>query len=172
MLARVEDEDNPVPLVLACVAYALYKNEKRDWIKQQTEINGIRPTQPAIDFYVSTWSDIRIESNFTAANDVISQFVQTTVDTVKGDISDQVYQSRFRELIDLLQSQDRSNDGRYQSLTQHITSKTRTNWWTAIGQNIVGSLIYLAITVLVVAGVFFAPDLVAFAKKLVAWANS
>ena len=169
MLNRVEDQDNPVPLVLACVAYYNYKLEKREWIANWTEQNGDKPLPKDVDYFVSTWTDLSIDRAFASARQDIENFAEAVVESAKEDLRGEVYQTLFRGLSDQIKNHSSSSKERVDSLSNLITERTKSHWLRAVLIDIVvslfGNIIWLFITIAIVVGAYVQFDLGKIAEK-------
>ncbi|WP_143074531.1 hypothetical protein [Methylobacterium sp. ap11] len=163
MMDRVEAENNPVPLVLACVAYSMYKNEKRAWITEGTKNNGVKPTPEQLDFYVSSWSDLNIERTFAAAKQEIDNFIENIIAATTEDLKEEVFQALFRQIADQVDAHSNASVVRAQSLSSLIKTRTKNNWLTAALVDIVVSVtanfIWFALTIVIIMGLYAQFDL-------------
>ena len=134
-MARSEGEAG-APIVVACVAYAIYKNEKRDWIVRRCAQLNRRPSDEEIQYYVSTITAFRINRLLIQAREFINIFARDVLDKSKEDIADQIYKSQFQSIHDMLRAIDETSDARYDATKLHTASNTRARWWVSIGQNL------------------------------------
>lgn len=158
MMERVQSEENQVPLVLACVAYSIYKNEKRAWITAWTKQNGQRPTPEQVDYYVSGWNDLSIERTFAAARLEIDNFVEAVVEATKEDLSGEVYQALFRNLSEQITSHSTSSETRTKSIADLIKERTKSHRFVSaivdVVVSVIANFIWFALTIVILIGVY------------------
>ncbi|GEL39946.1 hypothetical protein MEX01_05370 [Methylorubrum extorquens] len=142
--------ENPIAPVVACVAYSLYKQEKRDWIVQRTQQLGRRPRQEEIDSYVSGWTDLRIDSVISQARGEIGSFAKIVLDSSKDEINDQIYKAQFQSLHDLIEATNRDRASKHGEIKSHVSERTKTSWGLSIGQNLLANFLWTAIVIIVI----------------------
>jgi hypothetical protein len=156
MMDRVEDEDNPVPLVLACLAYYNYKIAKRKWIMDWIARNNQRPTDRDVDYFVSTWDDLSIDRAFSAAQADVRNFVVGVVEATKDDLSEEVYQNLFRDLSIQISDHTKSSETRATNILSLVRERTRSNWFLSacadITISIIANFIWFVLTVVILIG--------------------
>lgn len=170
MMARTIG-DNGVAPVVACVAYSLYKTEKREWIVQRRASLGRRPRPDEIESYVSGVTDLRIESLFTQARELINSFATHLLESSKSEINDEIYRRQFEALHDQLNSAGRAAETMHDNVVTHISSKTKPAWGAALGQNLVANFIWTAIVVLILISLNLGFDFNNFANRVKAFFN-
>ena len=139
--------DAPIAPVVACVAYSLYKQEKRDWIVQRAAQLGRRPRPDEVDHYVSGWTDLRLESVIAQARSEIGDFAKIFLDASKEEINDQIYRGQFQSLHDIIKSSSERVDARYDDIKSHVSNRTAPTWGISIGQNLVANFVWTTIVV-------------------------
>jgi hypothetical protein len=158
MMDRVVSETDPVPLVLACVAYSMYKNEKRAWITDWIKSNGSRPTPEQLDFYVSSWSDLNIERTFAAAKQEIDNFIESVVAATTEDLREEIFQALFRSISDQIDAQSRSSETRAQNLSTLVKERTKVNRiadaTVDIAVSVAANFIWFALTIVIIMGIY------------------
>lgn len=142
--------ENPIAPVVACVAYSLYKQEKRDWIVQRTQQLGRRPRQEEIDSYVSGWTDLRIDSVISQARGEIGSFAKIVLDGSKEEINDQIYKAQFQSLHDLIEATNRDRASKHAEMRSHVSERTKTSWGLSVGQNLLANFVWTSIVVIVI----------------------
>lgn len=169
MMERVGSDEGQVPLVLACVAYSIYKNEKRQWITDWTNQNGVRPSDEQIDYYVSTWNDLSIERTFAAAKVEIESFAEAVFESSKEDLSSEVYQALFKSLADKIEGNRAASDDRADNIVRIINEKTKSNWAVSaisdIFVSIIANFIWFVLTIVILVGLYVNFDLGRFVDK-------
>ncbi|MHC2088675.1 hypothetical protein [Methylobacterium sp. CM6244] len=170
IMARTIGENGVAPVV-ACVAYSLYKTEKRDWIVQRRQLLGRRARPDEIEHYVSGVTELRIESLFTQARELINSFASDVLESSKTEINDEIYRRQFGAIHDQLSSSVRVSETMHESLKEHITSKTKPAWGTGLGQNLVANFIWTAIVVIVLISLNLGFDFNNFSNRIKAFFN-
>lgn len=163
--------DHSVAPVVACVAYSLYKTEKRDWIVQRRSALGRRPRPDEIDGYVTGITDLRIESLFTQARELIDSFATDVLESSKAEINDEIYRRQFESIHDQLNSANGAADRIHENTKSHITSRTKPTWGTSLSQNLVANFIWTALVVLVLISLNLGFDFNNFANRVKAFFN-
>lgn len=163
--------DNGVPVVVACVAYSLYKEEKRQWIVQRQQELGRRPRKEEIDGYVTGCTDLRINSLLTQARDIIGAFARDLLESSKEELRDEIYRRQFEGLHDQLRGASDLMRTNTDSLVSHITDKTKPAWWTSIGQNLVANFFWTVIVVFILVSLNLGFDFNNFGKRINAFFN-
>ncbi|WP_144439937.1 hypothetical protein [Methylobacterium sp. AMS5] len=141
--------ENPIAPVVACVAYSLYKQEKRDWIVQRTQQLGRRPRQEEIDSYVSGWTDLRIDSVISQARGEIGSFAKIVLDSSKDEINDQIYKAQFQSLHDLIEATNRDRASKHGDIKSHVSERTKVSWGLSVGQNLIANFLWTAVVIIV-----------------------
>lgn len=158
MMGRVEDDANPAPLVLACLAYYNYKIAKRKWIMDWIARNNQRPSDRDVAYFVSTWDDLNIDRAFAAAQTDVMDFVVGVVEATKDDLSEEVYQSLFRNLSQQISEHTKSSEARAQGISTLVKERTKSNWFLSacadIIVSIIANFIWFALTIVILIGLY------------------
>lgn len=165
------DGENGIPLVVACVAYSLYKNEKREWIVSHQLTSGDKPTQAELDFYVSGITNLRLDSIIVQAQAIIREFGAAVVESARFEINDQIYRSQFQSLHDTLGSQQDVRDERHTAVLGHVTNRTRMRWMPGIWQALAANFIWTFIVVVFLVSLNFGFDFNNFPGRIRAFFN-
>ncbi len=163
--------ENGIPLVVACVAYSLYKHEKRAWIVEQQTFLGAKPSADKVDAYVSSWTNLRIESIVIQARALIQDFASHVIDSSKFEINDQIYRSQFQGLHDLIGSRDTMAVSRHESIMDHVRTRTRTRWWPGIWQSLLANLFWTFVVVMFLVSLNLGFDFNKFPNRVRAFFN-
>jgi hypothetical protein len=163
--------ENPIAPVVACVAYSLYKQEKRDWIVQRTQQLGRRPRQDEIGSYVSGWTDLRIDSIVSQARGEIGSFAKIVLDGSKEEINDQIYKAQFQSLHDLIEATNRDRASKHGEIRSHISERTKSSWGLSVGQNLLANFLWTSIIIVVLLSLNVNSDFSNFGSRIKGFLN-
>lgn len=163
--------ENPIAPVVACVAYSLYKQEKRDWIVQRTQQLGRRPRQDEIDSYVSGWTDLRIDSIISQARGEIGSFAKIVLDNSKEEINDQIYKAQFQSLHDLIEATNRDRASKHGEIRSHISERTKSSWGLSVGQNLLANFLWTSLIIVVLLSLNVNFDFSNFGSRIKGFLN-
>jgi hypothetical protein len=163
--------ENAVPVVVACVAYSLYKEEKRAWIVERQIEFGRKVRSEEVAAYVTTCNDLRVESWFTQAREVIADFSDSLFSSVKDDLNDQIYRQQFESLHDLAQSNTGAITSQIASLTTHVSSRTRPSWIAGTTQGMLANFFWTMILIVLLVSVNVGFDYSNFKGRVKAFLN-
>ncbi|WP_159729888.1 hypothetical protein [Methylosinus sp. Ce-a6] len=65
--------------VAGAVAYALYKNAKRQWIQEFRETNGRRPTQEECKHHMSTQTDAVLSAYLSQSDQILAEYAEDII---------------------------------------------------------------------------------------------
>lgn len=168
IMSRLSGENSVHPVV-ACVAYGLYKQEKREWIMQRQADLGRRPRADEIDAYVSGCTDLRIESFFTQARDLIRDHAANILESSKEEMRDEVYRRQFQGLHDNINGGLDLIKSNHDDVKSHISAKTAPAWGTSLSQNLVANFIWTFVVVTLLVSLNLGFDFNNFSSRVKAF---
>jgi len=145
----VQSDDDLVGLV----AYGLYKQSKRDWIKRFFDRNGASPSNEQLMDYVDRYSDVDLMRFRDQAEDMMLRFAEVMVEDRAPAIREEGLTAALVQRLDGFGNLIRDNS----SLKMNVAA------------NIIANLILGGVTLILLLGVYFAPSIPDIAKSIMQW---
>lgn len=170
LMSRCNPDSDPNGHILSCVAYALYKQEKRAWIIGEKS-KGRTIDDSVLKMYAPTWTDERIDSLFSHANVKIERFAERVFEQIKDQLIDDIYRGQFRAIDDRVESLEAIITAAKDEVMTKVQSDTKTRWITPISQGVIGNFFWTIIIIVVLASVYIGFDLSNFRERMAAFMN-
>ncbi|HSV28675.1 MAG TPA: hypothetical protein VLL76_03925 [Candidatus Omnitrophota bacterium] len=139
--------------LVGLVAYGLYKQSKRDWIKRYFDKHGASPSDDLLLDYVDRYSDADLNRFREQAEDMMLRFAEVMVEDRAPLIREEGLTAALSARLDAFGDLIRDNSG----LKMNVAA------------NILANLILGGVTLILVLGVYFAPDIPDIAKSIAQW---
>jgi len=72
--------------LLGMVAYAIYKNAKKEWVLGIQEQHGREPTQEELAAYAATWTPQLLANATDSARSALAEFASVAIDDARAGI--------------------------------------------------------------------------------------
>lgn len=139
--------------LVGLLAYALYKQSKRDWLTRYKQKDSSGPSLSEMQAYAEHFGDDDLRRFRDEAQTTLYEFAQTFLEDRLPSIKNDIVKAEITPLLADLEE----------------TVKSRTSFKSALEANLAASLIITGVTAILIVSVLWLPDLFGLVKQ---WAVS
>lgn len=85
--------------ISSSIAYSLYKESKREWIKEIKSDLGRSPNEEELSVYSKTQTKIALAAYLSAANQILATYAESVIEDAKPHIQRDAVKGRFRSAV-------------------------------------------------------------------------